>query len=218
MAMYPVKKLFLCVCAASLYMCGTDAAAHRDRCHPFNYGLLPPLCGIIRWTVVSPDRGLSFSLAHITRVGRGCWERGGRGGKCDSDLVRMCTSAYVRLCECVVCECTVAMSHTVWGQQCICAQHDKCVPLDSISSLESYSIWCQLCTLWYNACFVSLRDEWDVRNSVAGCFIDIVLWPVPWRQGCQFKTVQRINRRSVTQRENVIFLSGWARDVPYKCM
>lgn len=143
-AIHAGKKLLLSACAGCLYVCGTDVAAHRNRCRAFNYGLLPPLCGIIRRTVVSSDRGLSFSLAHITRERER--EGGGRGGKCDSVHLRMCSCTYVRM-SVFVCECTVAMSHTVWGQQCICAQHDKCVPLDSVSSLQSHSIWCQLCTL-----------------------------------------------------------------------
>lgn len=69
--LYPSKRPF-CLYLLHLYMCATDAAGHRDRCRPLNYGLLPPLCGIIRQTVVSPDRGLRLSLAYITerkRVG-----------------------------------------------------------------------------------------------------------------------------------------------------
>lgn len=209
--MYPVKKSFLCACAASLRVCtcGTYAAAHRDRCCPLNYGLLPPLCGLIQWTAVIPDGGLRLSLAHITaseseRRKQGCPEGGG-GGKCDSVCMRTCTCTYVCL-SVFLCECTVAMSHTVWGLQCICAQHDKCVLLDSISNLQPLSIWCQLCWLL----LALLRDEWDVRNSVIGCFIDTVLWPVPWHRGHHFTQAQSVNRNVVwmtqlTQRVNRIF-------------
>lgn len=127
--------LLLCVCVG-LMLLHTE-----DRHRPLYHGLFPPLCGIIRRTVVSSDGGLHSSLAHITDRER---ERE-RVCVCMTSVCP-CTCAYVYLCVFEFYS-NLAMSHTVWGLQCICAQHDKCVPLDSISSLQPHSIWCQLCTL-----------------------------------------------------------------------
>lgn len=122
-----------CICQKVCSVCTWWISAYpyawcwtQRQVKPLNCGLLPPLCGIIRRAVVSPDGGVCvLVLASNTE------------GEKEREFVCLC-------------ECTVAVSHTVWGLQYICAQHDKCVPLDSVSSLQPHSIWRPL----YRACSV----------------------------------------------------------------
>lgn len=144
---------------------GTDAAAQSDSVNPLNYGLLPGLNG-----------GLGLPLLHrekeFVRPRKGRW---GVKQREEGEVVFFCAQHRF------MCEFTVAMSHTVWELECICAQHTKCVPLDSISSLQPHSIWCQLCTVWYRACSALQGDEWDEMNSATVSFINVVTCK-PWVQ------------------------------------
>ncbi len=137
-------------------MCGPDAAAHKGQVSP----PLPWPFASSLWhhpvNSCQPWRGSALITGphHRERKRKRAREEEEEeeeeeGGECGSVCLRTCT--YVCLCKRVCVSCTVAMTHTVWGLQCICAQHDKCVTLDSISSLQPHSIWCQLCTPWYRA-------------------------------------------------------------------
>lgn len=142
-------------------------------------------------------------------------EAGGGGRFAEREEVWQRLSTHVYICVFVcLCECTVAMSHTVWGLQCICAQHDKCVPLDSISSLQPHSIWCQLCTLWYRACSVLQGDEWDVWNSAMGLFYWYRFVTCALESGSSIRSSSTTNLLSewLTQRgeQDLLFNGKWA--------